>query len=114
MERCVMFQDATLDEFQQVIEINVAAINRAIDGLPRERIRLHCCWGNWDGPHTDDVPLADVLPIIAQAKVATLSLEFANPRHQHEYAALKRHGLPMDMALMPGVIDSTITYVDRK
>jgi 5-methyltetrahydropteroyltriglutamate--homocysteine methyltransferase len=113
MERCVMCQDQPLAEFQKMVETNVAAINKAIEGLPRERIRLHCCWGNWEGPHLDDVPLGDVLPIIVGAKVATLSIEFANPRHQHEYAELKRHGLPKDMMLMPGVIDSTTSYVEH-
>lgn len=113
MERCVMFQDLPLADFQEIVAIHVAAINQAIEGMPRDRIRLHCCWGNWEGPHVDDVPLADVLPLITQAKVGTLSLEFANPRHQHEYAALKRHGLPDGMALMPGVIDSTISYVEH-
>jgi len=113
MERCVMCQDEPLSAFQKMVETNVAAINRAIEDLPRERIRLHCCWGNWEGPHLDDVPLADVLPLIVQAKVGTLSMEFANPRHQHEYAELKRHGLPKDMMLMPGVIDSTVSYVEH-
>jgi len=113
MERSVMFQNEPLGAFQKIVEMHVAAINQAIAGLPKHRIRLHCCWGNWEGPHVDDVPLADVLPLIAAAKVGTLSLEFANPRHQHEYAALKRHGLPDGMTLMPGVIDSTTSYVEH-
>ena len=93
--------------------MHVAAINSAIEGLPRERVRLHCCWGNWEGPHVQDVPLADVLPLITEAKVGALSLEFANPRHQHEYAALERLRLPDEMVLIAGVIDSTTNYVEH-
>ena len=88
MERTMLFQDKTLAEFLEIIETHVAALNEAIAGLPRDRIRLHCCWGNWEGPHIHDVPLRDILPLLYQAKVGGLSLEFANPRHQHEYVAL--------------------------
>lgn len=113
MERTMMFQDKPLAEFLAAIEIHVAALNAALDGIAPERVRLHCCWGNWEGPHVHDVPLADILPVIAQAKVGALSLEFANPRHQHEYAALKHLGLPRNMLLLPGVIDSTTNYVEH-
>jgi 5-methyltetrahydropteroyltriglutamate--homocysteine methyltransferase len=113
MERSVAFQDEPLSAFQEMVEMHVAAINSAIEGLPRERVRLHCCWGNWEGPHVQDVPLADVLPLITEAKVGALSLEFANPRHQHEYAALERLGLPDEMVLIAGVIDSTTNYVEH-
>ena len=75
-------------------------------GLPRERIRLHCCWGNWEGPHVDDIPMGEILPVLYQARVGALSIEFANPRHQHEYAALKKAKLPDTFLLLPGVIDS--------
>ena len=113
MERTMLFQDKTIPEFLAIVETHVAALNAAIDGLPRERIRLHCCWGNWEGPHVHDVPLGDVLPLLYQAKVGGLSLEFANPRHQHEYQALKRAPLPAEMYLLPGVIDSTTNYVEH-
>lgn len=113
MERTMLFQDKPLSEFLAIIEIHVAALNEALAGIPKDRIRLHCCWGNWEGPHTHDVPLSDVLPVIAKAAVGALSLEFANPRHQHEYAELGRFGLPPDMLLLPGVIDSTTNYVEH-
>ena len=73
MERSVMFQDRPLAEFQELVETHVSAINAALEGLPSERVRLHCCWGNWEGPHVDDVALADVLPIIAEANVGALT-----------------------------------------
>ena len=113
MERTMLFQDKTTAEFLKIVEIHVAAINEAIAGFPRERIRLHCCWGNWEGPHNHDVPLKDVLGLLYEAKVGALSLEFANPRHQHEYAAFKSLPLPAEMILLPGVIDSTTNYVEH-
>jgi 5-methyltetrahydropteroyltriglutamate--homocysteine methyltransferase len=93
--------------------MHVAAINEDVAAIPRERIRLHCCWGNWEGPHVDDVPMAEVLPVLYQAKVGALSIEFANPRHQHEYAALKRAKLPPEFLLLPGVIDTTTNFVEH-
>jgi 5-methyltetrahydropteroyltriglutamate--homocysteine methyltransferase len=113
MERTMLFQDKTTTEFLNIASIHVAALNEAVSGLPRERIRLHCCWGNWDGPHTHDVPLETILPLLFEAKIGALSLEFANPRHQHEYHALKRIPLPLEMMLLPGVIDSTTNYVEH-
>lgn len=113
MERTMLFGDKTMSEFLAMAEVHVAALNEAISGLPRERIRLHCCWGNWEGPHIHDVPLGEILPVLYQAKVGGLSLEFANPRHQHEYRALKQNPLPPDMYLLPGVIGSTTNYVEH-
>jgi 5-methyltetrahydropteroyltriglutamate--homocysteine methyltransferase len=113
MERTMLFQDKSTAEFLKIVEIHVAALNEALAGIPREGIRLHCCWGNWEGPHIHDIPLREVLPLITQAKVGGLSLEFANPRHQHEYAALREHGLPDDMVLLPGVLDSTTNFVEH-
>ena len=74
---------------------------------------LHICWGNWEGPHTHDFPLAGLLPLIYRAKVGALSIEFSNPRHQHEYAAIKANPLPAEMVLIPGVIDSTNNFVEH-
>ena len=90
MERSVLFQDKIVAEFLDVARMHVAAINEALANIPRDRIRLHCCWGNWEGPHTHDVPLADVLPVLYAAEVQGLSLEFANPRHQHELLRASR------------------------
>jgi 5-methyltetrahydropteroyltriglutamate--homocysteine methyltransferase len=113
MERTVLFADKSVAEFIKIAEMHVAAVNEAVAGIPRERVRLHCCWGNYEGPHVHDVPLADILPVLTQAKVGGLSIEFANPRHQHEYANLKRLGLPPEFVLLPGVIDTSTNYVEH-
>src|SRR5882757_1211548 len=113
LERTVLFQDKTNAEFVKIAEMHVAAINQAVANIPRERIRLHCCWGNWEGPHVDDIAMSDILPVLTQAKVGALSIEFANPRHQHEYAALKRAKLPPEFLLLPGVIDSKTNFVEH-
>ena len=86
-------------------------MNAAIANIPKEQIRLHCCRGNWEGPQTHDVPLREVLPLLYRASVGALGIEFANPRHQHEYAALKETPSPADVILIPGVIDSTSNFV---
>jgi 5-methyltetrahydropteroyltriglutamate--homocysteine methyltransferase len=114
MEYTMLFQTLSVPEFLEIAEVHVAALNEALANIPRERVRLHCCWGNWDGPHMHDIPLVDILPVLYQARVGALSLEFANPRHQHEYAAFKQHKLPSDFILLPGVIDSTSNYVEHK
>jgi 5-methyltetrahydropteroyltriglutamate--homocysteine methyltransferase len=113
MARSVNFQDRSDAEFQTICEQQVAAINKGIEGIPREQVRLHCCWGNYDGPHLHDIPLEKVLPIFLQANVGALSIEFANPRHAHEYDVLKAIPLPKHMILMPGVIESTSNIVEH-
>jgi 5-methyltetrahydropteroyltriglutamate--homocysteine methyltransferase len=113
MERVRFFQNDSLETFQQAVALHVEAINRATAGIPPERIRLHVCWGNYDGPHTHDVPLEAVLPLLYRARVGALSLPLANPRHQHEYRVLERHPLPASMLLLPGVIDTTTNYVEH-
>ncbi len=113
MEWHGMFQNGSLRQFQDAVAIHIDAINEALVNIPRDRVRLHLCWGNYDGPHDCDVPLEDILPIVYGAKVAAFSVEFANPRHQHEYAAIKKNPLPKDVILIPGVIDSTVNYIEH-
>jgi 5-methyltetrahydropteroyltriglutamate--homocysteine methyltransferase len=113
MERARFFQDAPLDKFLDAVALHVDAINEAIAGLPADRIRLHLCWGNYDGPHTHDVPLEPLLPIVYRARVGALSLPLASPRHQHELKAFRRHPLPESMLFVPGVIDSTTNVVEH-
>jgi 5-methyltetrahydropteroyltriglutamate--homocysteine methyltransferase len=113
MDRTIGFQDKSEAEFIAAAETIVAAINAAIEGLPREQIRLHCCWGNWEGPHTHDIPFASVLPVLEQAKVGALSVEFGNPRHQHEAAVLRKRKLPDHLLLVAGVIDTTTNFVEH-
>jgi 5-methyltetrahydropteroyltriglutamate--homocysteine methyltransferase len=113
MERPWEFQDLTLDEFRKTVELHIAAINHGIKNIPADSVRLHVCWGNYDGPHNHDVPLADIVDILFQARVGGLSIEMANPRHQHEWKVFKKHRLPDSMLLIPGVIDSTSTYIEH-
>jgi 5-methyltetrahydropteroyltriglutamate--homocysteine methyltransferase len=113
MERARFFQHASLDEFQRAVALHVEAINQATAAIPADRIRLHVCWGNYDGPHVHDVDLEAILPIVLSARVGALSLPLANPRHQHEYRVIARHGLPAHLLFLPGVIDSTTNYVEH-
>ena len=113
MERARFFQDETLEGFLAAVALHVDAINEAIANIPRDRVRLHLCWGNYDGPHTHDVPLEPLLPILYRARVGALSLPLASPRHQHELRAFRANPLPADMLFVPGVIDSTVNVVEH-
>jgi 5-methyltetrahydropteroyltriglutamate--homocysteine methyltransferase len=113
MERHTSFADRPLADFLDFVDLVIAAINDAAAGLPRDRIRLHVCWGNYEGPHTFDVPLDALLPHLYQAHVGALVVSLANPRHAHEIDCLVRHPLPDDMLLVAGVIDTTTNYVEH-
>ena len=113
MDRSMFYRDLSDADFVKAAEMHVDAINQGIDGIPRDRVRLHCCWGNWNGPHIYDVALDLILPVLYQAKVGALSIEFGNPRHQHELNALRRHKLPADMLLIPGVVESNSNIVEH-
>jgi 5-methyltetrahydropteroyltriglutamate--homocysteine methyltransferase len=113
MDRTMFYRDQSDAEFVKTCELHVAMINKGIEGIPRERVRLHICYGNWEGPHIHDIALEKILPALYQAKVGALSIEFSNPRHAHEYAALKRAPLPKDMILIPGVVETTSNFVEH-
>jgi 5-methyltetrahydropteroyltriglutamate--homocysteine methyltransferase len=113
MERVGLYQDEPLSRFLEVVELHIDAINQAVENIPPENLRLHVCWGNWDGPHDGDVALADILPLLYEARVGALSLELGNPRHYHEYEAFRRHPLPDSMVLIPGVIDVKTNVVEH-
>jgi 5-methyltetrahydropteroyltriglutamate--homocysteine methyltransferase len=113
MERHRFFGDLNEADFLKQLELHVAAINAGIEGIPRDRVRLHVCWGNNDGPHIHDIAMSTILPELYRANVGALSIEFANPRHQHEYAALADHPLPAHMLLIPGVLDTTTNFVEH-
>jgi 5-methyltetrahydropteroyltriglutamate--homocysteine methyltransferase len=113
MDRSMFYRDLSDQDFVKAAEMHVAALNQAIDGIPRDRVRLHCCWGNWNGPRLYDVPLDLILPVLYQANVGALSIEFGNPRHQHEFEALRRNKLPDHMLLLPGVIESNSNIVEH-
>jgi len=107
------FQDHTAEEYREVVATHVEAINRALDGLPTEAVRLHTCWGNYEGPHHLDVALADVLPALYDLDVGYLAIEGASPRHAYEYRAFANHPPPEGMTLMPGVVDVKTNIVDH-
>ena len=113
MERTMTFQDQSEAQFVKTCELHMEALNKSIAGIPRDRVRLHCCWGNWEGPHVHDIALEPILPVLYQAHVGALTIEFANPRHQHEYETLRAHPLPKDWLLVPGVIDTTTNFVEH-
>ena len=113
MDRTMFYRDQSDAEFAKTCELHVAMINKGIEGIPRDRVRLHVCYGNWEGPHVHDIALEKILPALYQAKVGALSIEFSNPRHAHEYAALKRVPLPKDMILIPGVVETTSNFVEH-
>jgi 5-methyltetrahydropteroyltriglutamate--homocysteine methyltransferase len=113
MDRTMMYRDLDDAGFVKAVERHIRAINEGIEGIPRDRVRLHVCYGNWEGPHIHDIPLAMILPALYEAQVGALSIEFSNPRHAHEYAAFKQHPLPKDMLLIPGVIETTSNFVEH-
>jgi 5-methyltetrahydropteroyltriglutamate--homocysteine methyltransferase len=113
LERHLSYQDRPLADFLGFVERVVATINAALVNTPREKVRLHVCWGNYEGPHDCDVPLADILPILYQAKVGAFFLPFANPRHAHEYKLFETMPLAHDQVLIAGVIDSLTNFVEH-
>ena len=113
LERHLSFNDRPLSDFLGFVERVVAAINTAIVNIPRDRVRLHVCWGNYEGPHDRDVPLEDIFPILQQADVGGFVLPFANPRHQHEYRVLAKHPLADDQVIAAGVVDDLTNFVEH-
>ena len=113
MERVIMFGEQPLKVFLDRVALHVDAINAAIADIPPEKVRLHVCWGNWNGPHQDDVNVIDLLPILYKAKVGALSIPLGNPRHEHETEVFRKLPLPKDMLLIPGVIDVTTNYLEH-
>jgi 5-methyltetrahydropteroyltriglutamate--homocysteine methyltransferase len=113
MERHTLFQERTLEEFLDFARTVVAAINRALEGIPRDRVRLHVCWGNYEGPHDLDVPLADIWPVVSETRAGAFLLSMANPRHAHEYRLFESVELPEGALVVPGVIDTTTNYVEH-
>jgi 5-methyltetrahydropteroyltriglutamate--homocysteine methyltransferase len=113
LERHTLFADRPLTDFLAWVELVIDAINGALTGIDPSRVRLHVCWGNYEGPHTLDVPLEDILPLLYRAKVGALVVSMANPRHAHEYRCFEHHPLPDDKILVAGVIDTTSNYVEH-
>lgn len=113
LERHLTYAERPVAEFVGFVDRVVATINRAIAGLPKDRIRLHVCWGNYEGPHDHDVPLRDILPSILRAEAGTFMMPFANPRHQHEIKVFRDIPLKPDQSLIVGCIDTQTAYVEH-
>jgi 5-methyltetrahydropteroyltriglutamate--homocysteine methyltransferase len=113
MERHTLFADKPLGDFLDFVRLVVAAIDRALGDTPRDRVRLHVCWGNYEGPHDLDVPLADIWPDIARLRAGGFLISMANPRHAHEVRCFEAGALPKSATLIAGVIDTTTNYVEH-
>jgi 5-methyltetrahydropteroyltriglutamate--homocysteine methyltransferase len=113
MERHTLFADQPLDAFLGFVDTVLIALNAALANVPADRVRLHVCWGNYEGPHTHDVELEPLLPHLYRAKVGALVLSMANPRHAHEHRVLARNPPPRDWRVIAGVIDTTTNYVEH-
>jgi len=113
LERHITYKDQPVAVFVDFVEQVVATINRALINVPRDRVRLHVCWGNSESPHDCDVPLDDILPALLGANVGGLVLPFANPRHAHEFRCFAKHPLADDQLLVAGVIDSLTNFVEH-
>ncbi len=113
MGRHIQYASLELSEFRKRAAEHVEALNLALENIPPDRTRMHLCWGNYEGPHHCDVPLADIVDIVLKARPAMLSLEAANPRHAHEFAVFERVRLPEDKVLIPGVIESKSNFIEH-
>lgn len=113
MTRVSQFGHLTVDEFVDIVALHVDVLNTALEGLPPERMRLHLCWGNYEGPHHYDVPLQAILGHVLRARPVGLSFEGANPRHAHEWKVWQEVRLPNDKVLIPGVLDSTTNFIEH-
>jgi 5-methyltetrahydropteroyltriglutamate--homocysteine methyltransferase len=113
MGRHIQYAGFGLEEFRAMARLHVRALDHALANIPADRLRMHLCWGNYEGPHHYDVPLADILDIALEARPAGISFEAANPRHAHEWRVFERVTLPPGKVIIPGVIDSTTNFIEH-
>ncbi|HJS91913.1 MAG TPA: cobalamin-independent methionine synthase II family protein [Steroidobacteraceae bacterium] len=113
MGRHTMYRDRTEEEFTALAARHIEVLNHALRNVPADRVRMHVCWGNYEGPHHHDISLARLLPVVLRAKPQALLFEAANPRHAHEWAVFKEVKPPEEKILIPGVISSTTNYVEH-
>jgi 5-methyltetrahydropteroyltriglutamate--homocysteine methyltransferase len=113
MGRHLAFADLSNAEFVKIAEANVEALNHALRDIPPDRLRLHLCWGNYEGPHHRDIPLREIFGVALRARPQALSFEGANPRHEHEWAVFQEIRLPDDRLIIPGVLDSTTNFIEH-
>jgi 5-methyltetrahydropteroyltriglutamate--homocysteine methyltransferase len=113
MGRHIQYADLSLPEFRKRAQLHIEALNHALRNIPAEQLRIHLCWGNYEGPHHRDVALADIIDLVFTAKPQAISLEAANPRHAHEWALFERVELPDGKLLVPGVIESKSNFIEH-
>lgn len=113
MGRHIQFRDASDEEFLRNAATQVEALNYALSDIPADRARMHVCWGNYAGPHTHDIPLKKILPVVLKAKPMALLIEASNPRHAHEWQIWRDVKLPDHKVIVPGVLDSTTNFVEH-
>ncbi len=110
--RHLKFKDRSQSEFVEIAQTHVEALNEALADVPAEQVRMHTCWGNYEGPHHHDIPLEEMLPELYEADISGLLIEQANPCHQHDYTVFEEHGVSDGWDLVPGVIDVTVNYIE--
>ena len=113
MGRHTMYKDRTQEEYLRLAQTHVEVLNHALRNIPAERVRMHVCWGNYEGPHHHDIPMELLLPVVIKAKPQALLFEAANPRHAHEWTVFRDTPIPQDKILIPGVLSSTTNYVEH-
>jgi 5-methyltetrahydropteroyltriglutamate--homocysteine methyltransferase len=113
MGRHIQYAGLSLSDFRKRAQVHVEALNHAVANIPAELLRMHLCWGNYEGPHHRDVRLADIIDIVFMGKPVAISLEAANPRHAHEWTIFERVKLPQDKVLIPGVIESKSNFIEH-
>lgn len=113
MGRHIRFRDDDLATFRKAAQRQVEALNYALENVPADRVRMHLCWGNYEGPHTHDVDLHDIIDIVLSAKPQAILFEGANPRHSHEWQTWATATIPDDKILIPGVLDTTTNFVEH-
>ncbi len=113
MSKHTGYQDMSDDEFLKIAEANIEALNAATANIPPERMRMHICWGNYEGPHDHDIPLEKVIKTILKARPSTILFEGANPRHEHEWTVWRDADIPSDKILAPGLIDTCSNYIEH-
>ena len=109
----LMYPDMSVAEYRRYARLRADALNHALRGLPREKIRLHVCWGSFHGPHADDIPLKDIADIIFSVRASEYSIEASNPAHEHEWAVFQSVGVPEDAALIPGVVGHCTDFIEN-
>ncbi len=113
MQRHTRYAAASIDDFRKQVQQNIEVLNYALTGISPEKVRVHVCWGNYPGPHHRDVPLKDIIDLLFMIGGDALSIEAANPRHEHEWRVFEDVCLPEGKILIPGVIDTCSTYIEH-